>query len=165
MRLVSNSWKLTYRLVVSAHSLNLWDEWLLLELWTLQKKPRRQIGMDFIGPIRGIYRLVVIDIFSRFFRLKAPNSRMVVIALQKWADTFGLFEGIITDGERYFDNKLLLKWFWVNQVEDCLTLPYKHQTNGVITRAIRDMMSMVRKYWAKETINLGKAVWELWSGI
>lgn len=90
-------------------------------------------GLDFLGPVNGIYILVEVDFMKGVVRLdlcSAGNGEHVPGGLDRWVRFKGWMRKVFTDRGTHFMNSEVQGWMSMNEVELIFSLPYDHGSNG-----------------------------------
>lgn len=119
---------------------------------TMTSRPFDTIAIDTAGPLPiddsgNMYIIVSIDIFSRWIELKAAPSTSAedaATALLHVVGRFGVPRMIHSDKGPQFNNSLISHLVAFLEFKQQFTLPYRPQANGVVERAIAEVMKHLR---------------------
>ena len=76
--------------------------------WPKTDKLWSRLHIDYIGPIKGTYFLVIVDSFTKWpevFKCKTPTTKTTIKVLQELCTRFGLLETIVSDNSTPFTSK------------------------------------------------------------
>ena len=119
--------------------------------------PWQQLGMDFLGPIRGKMILVCTDHFSRFPLVEifpgSTGASSTVAVLRKWFGIFGQPLKVTTDNGPPFNSLELAEFFRSHGVRHHRTTPLYPEANGATERCNKGLNKAIRaalaegKHW------------------
>ena len=122
--------------------------------YPLAKHFNERVHIDLLGPLPNNngykYILVMIDAYSRFIQLAPATSKEMEHISQlfysHWISVFGSCEKIVSDNGKEFSNslfKIMAETFGISQY---FTSAYHPQANGMAERAVRLIVTYLRKY-------------------
>lgn len=115
-------------------------------------RPFERVALDILGPLpltgdKNKYILVIGDYFSKWTEAVAlPNQEAVSIAkvlVQEWVCRFGVPRSIHSDQGRNFESKLFTELCGLLQMHKTRTTSYHPQSNGMVERFNRTLLSML----------------------
>lgn len=123
------------------------------------ESPFRRVQMDFIGPISTDsavgYILVIIDCFSRWVELvamdKADGAAVVRAFTTLVLRRHGVPLVVQTDGGSHFVNGKVAAMFEAHGVQHHVTTPYRPQSNGLVERANREVITRMQTFLRRDT--------------
>ena len=101
--------------------------------WTPSDSVWSRIHIDFAGPIKNFYFLVIIDSFSKFvevFKTKEITTNFTIGKLRETFARFRLVDTLVSDNGRQFTSHEFQKFLAVNGIKHILTAPGHPSTNG-----------------------------------
>ena len=113
----------------------------------LPEGPWLELGMDFLGPVRGKMLLVCTDHFSRFplvRTLSTTTASTVIAAIKKWFSIFGLPMKITTDNGPPFSSNEFREFMKTQGVGHHRTTPLYPQANGATERCNQGLNKAIR---------------------
>ncbi|MGL5709134.1 MAG: reverse transcriptase domain-containing protein, partial [Aeromonas sp.] len=124
------------------------------------EKPGDKLGIDILEIKHHDKILVAIDYFSRKIfaqSIKTKEAKKTVKFLNTISKEFQ-FRKILTDNGREFNNNSVKKWCEEKNIKQTFSIPYYHQSNGRIERAIRTIRDACRKIPGATSDKLGKII-------
>ena len=118
-------------------------------------KPNQLITTDLTGPfvstVRGNkYLMVVIDHFTKFIECyPLKNIKAVAVADKlenEWFCRYGITEGILSDGGKQYQSKLMEIIYDMLDVRKFKTTPFHPQCDGQSERTIQTLKMMIKEY-------------------
>uniref|UniRef100_A0A1I8HEZ0 CCHC-type domain-containing protein n=1 Tax=Macrostomum lignano TaxID=282301 RepID=A0A1I8HEZ0_9PLAT len=114
----------------------------------LPQGPWLELGLDFLGPIRGHMLLVCTDYFSRFPLVQTMSGSTaaapVIRTLRQWFSTFGQPVKITTDNGPPFSSAEFNAFLRSQGVHHHRTTPLHPQANGLVERCNRGLNKAIR---------------------
>lgn len=92
-----------------------------------------RIHVDYAGPIKGFYFLVVFDSFSKWvevFKTKTITAAFTISKLRETFCRYGLVDTIVSDNGTQFKCEEFLRFTTENHIKHTFTAPGKPATNG-----------------------------------
>ena len=114
----------------------------------LPEGPWLELGIDFLGPIRGKMLLVCTDLFSRFPLVEifsgTTAASAVISCLRRWFGLFGQPLKVTTDNGPPFTSLELRQFLKDNGVKHRRVTPLYPQANGATERCNRGLNKAIR---------------------
>ncbi|XP_058817303.1 uncharacterized protein K02A2.6-like [Topomyia yanbarensis] len=123
-----------------------------LESWPVPKKPWQRIHLDYAGPIKGQYYLILVDSFSKWPEVIQTKDITSVATLRMLRGVFARFgapETLVTDNGTQFTSEQLEKFCHDNAILHLKTAPFHPQSNGLAERFVDTFKRALRKISAK----------------
>lgn len=101
--------------------------------WQPAQRAWSRIHIDFAGPIKGFYFLIVVDSFSKWtevFKTKSMTSSFTINKLRETFSRFGMVDVIVSDNGCQFTSEEFLQFVKANRIEHIFTAPGHPATNG-----------------------------------
>ncbi|XP_037822131.1 uncharacterized protein K02A2.6-like [Lucilia sericata] len=101
--------------------------------WSPTESVWSRLHIDFAGPIKNKYLLIVIDSLSKWVEVYITNeitSRFTVNKLRELFSRFGLVNTIVSDNGRQFVSHEFKTFLKMNNIKHILTAPGHPSTNG-----------------------------------
>ena len=101
-----------------------------------------RIHIDYAGPIRNRYLLVVIDSYSKWLDVTivpSANSSNTIQSLRTIFSTYGLPEVIVSDNGAPFVSVEFKEFLSKNGIYHTTTPPYQPKSNGQVERAVQTL--------------------------
>lgn len=92
-----------------------------------------RIHVDFAGPVREFYFLIIIDSFSKWvevFKTKCITTNFTISKLRDVFGRFGLIDTLVSDNGRQFTSEEFKVLMRRNNIKHILTAPDHPATNG-----------------------------------
>lgn len=92
-----------------------------------------RIHIDFAGPIKNFYLLIVIDSYSKWvevFKTKQITSEFTISKLDEMFSRYGFVNTIVSDNGTQFTSAIFKNFLIKNNVKQILTAPGHPATNG-----------------------------------
>ena len=111
-------------------------------------EPCCDLAGDLLGPmLSGEYLLVVVDYYSRYFKvaiLKSVTSRRIIDTLETMFSTHGIPISMKTDNGAQFISDEMEKFSQDNGIEHRTSTPLWPQANGEVERQNRSLLKVMR---------------------
>lgn len=101
--------------------------------WVPNDSVWSRIHIDFAGPIRNFYFLIVIDSFSKFvevFKTKDMTTAFTVSRLRELFSRYGIVDTLVSDNGTQFTSHDFETFLSLNGIKHILTAPGHPSTNG-----------------------------------
>ena len=111
-----------------------------LHPWEWPSHPWHRLHLDFAGPVKNKYFLVLVDAHSKWveiFPCSGPTAAETIRNLRKCFSQFGLPVSIVTDNGPCFVSSEFQEFVRNNGIRHSTTAVYKPSTNGLAERAIQ----------------------------
>lgn len=115
--------------------------------WRSEERPWSRIHLDFAGPIKGAYLLIIVDSFSKWievFITKNPNAEFTLEKLYETACRFGLPDTIVTDNGVQFKNIEFETFTASFGIKHVFSAPGFPATNGQAESAVKIVKKGIR---------------------
>ena len=125
-----------------------------LHPWLWPSKPWKRIHIDFAGPLRGHYYLILVDAHSKWpevIHMTSTTSSATIRELRKIFTTFGLPEQLVSDNGPQFVSAEFSQFLKGNSIKHIKSAPYHPSTNGIAERFVQ---SFKRAMLTNETLPL-----------
>ncbi|KXJ80988.1 hypothetical protein RP20_CCG022284 [Aedes albopictus] len=119
-----------------------------LSSWPIPMQPWSRIHMDYAGPFKGKYFLVIVDALTKWPEIYCTNSMTASVTVSKLRETtarFGLPDVIVTDNGTQFDSSLFGAFCEKNGIEHIKIPPFHPQSNGQAERFVDTLKRALRK--------------------
>eukprot|EP00096_Caligus_rogercresseyi_P015395 TRINITY_DN783_c0_g1_i10.p1 TRINITY_DN783_c0_g1~~TRINITY_DN783_c0_g1_i10.p1 ORF type:complete len:755 (+),score=-63.82 TRINITY_DN783_c0_g1_i10:668-2932(+) len=111
-----------------------------LHPWEWPKAPWERIHIDYAGPIKNQYFLVIIDAHSKWlevFPTTTISSNKTIELLSAVFSRFGLPSNIVSDNATCFTSEEFNKFITINKIKLTNSAPYHPSTNGQAENAVK----------------------------
>lgn len=108
--------------------------------WRSEERPWSRIHLDFAGPIKNTYLLIIVDAYSKWievFRTKNTNGEFTLDKLYEISCRFGFPNTIVTDNETQFTNNDFKQFTSEFEIKHIFTAPGFPATNGQAESAVK----------------------------
>ena len=108
--------------------------------WPAASRPMERVHIDYAGPIKGIFYLVIVDAFSRWpeiFETKSTTSTATTRLLQKFFSEHGYPELLVSDNGTQFSSQEFEDYCQKRRICHIRTPPFHPQSNGLRGSSIR----------------------------
>lgn len=122
-------------------------------LWKWPGKPWERIHIDFLGPFRSKYYLVVIDSHSKWlevFTLKSITAEKTIVCLKSLFARFGLPDLVVSDNGRQFCSSDFQVFLQSNGIKHMTTAPYHPMSNGAAENSVKTVKTALKKFLLSE---------------
>ena len=119
-----------------------------LHPWEWPEHPWSRIHVDYAGPIRNRYLLVVIDSYSKWLDVAvvpSANSTNTIQSLQNIFATHGLPQVLVSDNGAPFVSAEFKEFMLKNGIRHTTTPPYHPKSNGQVERAVQTVKRALKK--------------------
>lgn len=116
--------------------------------WITPTRPWSRIHLDFAGPFRNKYFLIIVDAYSRWpelFMVNNTTSATVVNLLRTVFATHGLCDVVVSDNGTSFVSSETKKFLDANNIRHVTTAPYHPATNGLAERMVQTIKDKLQK--------------------
>ena len=110
-----------------------------LSSWPIPAQPWTRLHLDYAGPIRGKFFLVIVDAHSKWPEIFAVNNSTASTTVSKLREIiarFGCPVSVVTDNGTQFDSELFAKFCRELGIEHIKTPPFHPQSNGQAERFV-----------------------------
>lgn len=108
--------------------------------WRSENRPWSRIHLDYAGPIKGVYLLIVVDAFSKWievFVTKNPNAQFTMEKIYESMCRYGLPDTIVSDNGVQFKNGEFDQFTTQFDIKHIFTAPGYPATNGQAESAVK----------------------------
>lgn len=123
--------------------------------WELPERVWSRIHVDYAGPIKNNYFLIVTDAFSKWpevFRTVDITSKFTVNKLREVFARFGLPDTIVSDNGTQFTSEMFKDFMNQNRIRHITTAPAHPATNGAAENCVRSFKNGLAAAVADNTI-------------
>lgn len=120
-----------------------------LHPWIWPEKPWHRIHIDYCGPIRGCYFLVLVDAMSKWveiFSTKSMTSEATINLLRSCFARFGLPAVIVSDNAPYFVSNEFQNYLKLLGIKHMTSTVYKPSMNGLAERMVQTFKGCVLNF-------------------
>ena len=108
--------------------------------WSKAKGPWLRLHIDFAGPVKGKFFLLVVDSFSRWLEVEEvenTSTRETVRVLRRLFATFGVPQCIVSDNGTAFTSGNFGNFLESNGIKHVRTAPFHPSSNGQIEKMVQ----------------------------
>lgn len=119
-----------------------------LQPWSWPADPWARLNVDFLGPYRGRYYLVILDAHSKWLEVEnvsSTSARAVITCFRKLFARFGLPKCIVSDNGPPFSSAEYQTYLNKNGIKRTLVAPYHPSSNGAAENAVRIVKRVLKK--------------------
>lgn len=119
-----------------------------LHSWPWPHEPWARLNMDFLGPFRGKYYLVIVDAHSKWIeveKVSSTSATIVIGALRRLFARFGLPKRIVSDNGPPFSSAEFAKYLSLNGIKHSAVAPYHPASNGAAENAVKTVKRVLKK--------------------
>ena len=119
-----------------------------LHPWQWPDHPWSRVHIDYAGPIKSRYLLVVVDAYSKWLDaaiVPSANSANTIQSLRTMFSTHGLPEVIVSDNGSPFISIEFKEFLAKNGIRHTTTPPYHPKSNGQVERAVQTLKKALKK--------------------
>ena len=119
-----------------------------LSSWPIPGQPWSRIHMDYAGPFKGKYFLVIVDALTKWPEIYCVNSATASNTINKLRESsarFGLPHTVVTDNGSQFDSSLFSEFCTRSGIDHIKTTPYHPQSNGQAERFVDTLKRALKK--------------------
>ncbi|KAK8771151.1 hypothetical protein V5799_025607 [Amblyomma americanum] len=116
--------------------------------WPYPEKPWSRIHIDFAGPLKNRYLLIVTDAFSKWIEVvpvTTPSADATIPCLRTMFAAHGLPDVIVSDNGPAFVSASFREFLQRNGIKHVLTPPYHPASNGAAERAVQTIKTKLKK--------------------
>ncbi|XP_049267997.1 uncharacterized protein K02A2.6-like [Rhipicephalus sanguineus] len=116
--------------------------------WPFPDRPWSRLHIDFAGPLKSRYLLIVIDAFSKWIEampISTPSAEATIPCLRVMFATHGLPDVVVSDNGPAFVSEEFKNFLHRNGIKQVLTPPYHPASNGAAERAVECIKSKLKK--------------------
>lgn len=119
-----------------------------LHSWPWPDEPWTRLNVDFLGPYRGKYYLVLIDAHSKWLEVECvsgTSAAAVISCLRRIFCRLGLPKRIVSDNGPPFSSAEYSSYLEKNGIKRILVAPYHPSSNGAAENAVRLVKQVLKK--------------------
>lgn len=127
-----------------------------LSSWPIPTRPWQRIHIDFAGPLKSAYFLLMIDAYSKWpeiVRTTSLSASTTLKILRSSFSRFGLPEIITSDNGTHFTAECVQRFFNSNGIQHIRTSPYSPMSNGQAERSVDTLKRTLKKLSNDGTID------------
>lgn len=116
--------------------------------WVYPSTPWYRIHVDFAGPIRGTYLLIIVDVHSKWLEVYTVNkitSKITIECLQDCFSRFRLPVVLVSDNGPSLVSSEFEQFLKTNGIKHVTSAPYHSSSNGLAERAVQTIKLVIRK--------------------
>ncbi|XP_037512230.1 uncharacterized protein K02A2.6-like [Rhipicephalus sanguineus] len=116
--------------------------------WPFPQRPWSRLHVDFGGPFKGHYFLVIVDAFSKWVEVlpvTTPSAGATIAALRQVFAAQGLPDIIVSDNGPAFASAEYLAWLTKNGIRRMMVPPYHPASNGAAERVVQTIKDKLKK--------------------
>ncbi|XP_055536158.1 uncharacterized protein K02A2.6-like [Wyeomyia smithii] len=116
--------------------------------WKPPNKVWNRIHVDFAGPVKGFFYLIIMDALSKWvevFPTKTCNAQFVLDKLSECIARFGIFDELVSDNGTQFIATEVRRFLSANGIRHSLTSPGHPATNGAAENMVKTFKSSLLK--------------------
>nr|XP_037285009.1 uncharacterized protein K02A2.6-like [Rhipicephalus microplus] len=135
--------------------------------WPFPEKPWSRLPVDFGGPFKGHYFLVVVDTFSKWVEVlpvTTPSAGATIAALRQVFAAQGLPDLIVSDNGPAFVSKKYLAWLTKNGICRMMVPLYHPTSNGAAERVVQTVKDKLKKSKGGDVrTQVARALFQYWT--
>ncbi|XP_058456713.1 uncharacterized protein K02A2.6-like [Malaya genurostris] len=123
--------------------------------WPKADGPWKRIHLDYAGPIKGMYYLVIIDSFSKWpeiFQTRSMTTFSTIGFLNETFARYGIPDTIVSDNGTQFCSSQFKQFCELSGIIHIRTAPYHPQSNGQAERFVDTLKRSLKKIAKGENI-------------
>ena len=134
---------------------------LPIHSWSFPERPWQRLHIDFLGPLNGLYWLVIVDAYSKWPEAipfnSMPSTKEMLAKFRDIIARFGLPEEISSDNGPQFASTEFQNFCKINGIRSKLSAPYHPATNGEAERFVRTFKQAYKSFkstnWKREAVS------------
>lgn len=119
-----------------------------LQTWPAPKGSWSRVHIDYAGPVKGFYFLVIVDAFSKWpeiFKMSSTTTQKTIEKLRETFARFGNCDTIVSDNGPQFSSMEFQTFCAAIGVKHITSAPYHPQSNGQAERFVKQLKMGLRK--------------------
>lgn len=119
-----------------------------LQSWPLPNKPWERLHIDYAGPFKNYYFLIVVDALSKWpevVKTSSTTSTKTINILESIFATFGYPETLVSDNGTQFTSDEFRKYCEFYQINHIRSSPYHPSSNGQAERFVDTFKRSINK--------------------
>ena len=124
-----------------------------LQSWPIPSKPWERLHIDYAGPVKGNYFLVVVDAHSKWPEIFPTKSITTTTTINKLSESFathGLPDVIVSDNGTQFTSENFKNFCLSRGIVHIRTSPFHPQSNGQAERMVDTFKRALKKMEGEE---------------
>ena len=124
-----------------------------LHPWEWPDKPWQRIHIDYAGPMKNAYYLVIVDAHSKWveiFKTNSTSSAVTIRCLRSCFARFGLLITCVSDNASTFTSAEFQDFMKNNGITHITSAPYHPATNGLAENMVKTFKSAYAKVGEEE---------------
>nr|CAI5835249.1 unnamed protein product [Callosobruchus analis] len=120
---------------------------VLLHQWETPQQPFDRIHIDFAGPFRNQYYLILVDTYTRWPEIhivKDISTKTTITTLRRIFATYGIPRILVSDNGSSFVSYDFKRFLQENGIIHKLSAPYHPATNGMAERCVQTFKQSLR---------------------
>lgn len=120
----------------------------ILHTWEYPSTPWYRIHIDFAGPIKGTYFLIIVDAYSKWLEVYTTSkitSKVTIECLRDCFARFGLPVVLISDNGPSLISNEFEQFLKENGIKHITSAPYHPSSNGQAERCVQTVKIELRK--------------------
>ncbi|XP_031334049.1 uncharacterized protein K02A2.6-like [Photinus pyralis] len=120
----------------------------LVKPWPKTNEVFERIHLDFAGPFKDKYFLIIIDSFSKWpeiFQLNTINTKITIEKLRETFARYGIPKTIVSDNGRQFTSSEMKTFCENNGIKHVFTPPYHPNSNGAAENTVKTFKASLNK--------------------
>ncbi|XP_044755014.1 uncharacterized protein K02A2.6-like [Coccinella septempunctata] len=116
--------------------------------WTTPEGPWQRLHIDFAGPIKGDFFMIVVDAYSKWPEIvntKTTTTAFIIRTLEEIFARFGNPRILVSDNASQFCSQSFQIFCKQNGIDHIRTAPYHPQSNGQVERFVDTFKRALRK--------------------
>jgi hypothetical protein len=108
--------------------------------WEYPKEPWERVHADYMGPIKGVYYLIVVCAYTKWvevFPVKSTTSKVTISKLSETFSRFGYPKFLVTDNGTQFKSYQFKSYTQACGIIQKFSAPYHPATNGQAERFVQ----------------------------
>lgn len=135
----------------------------ILQSWPIENYPWNRIHIDYMGPIKGKYCLIVIDAFSKWlevFLMSSITSEQTIDRLRGLFSRYGLPKTLCSDNGTQFTSHEFKNFLTQNNVTHITSPTYHAASNGAAENSVKTVKNFLIKELntCNNVINLNRSL-------
>lgn len=120
----------------------------LLQSWPVTTQPWQRVHIDYAGPIKNTYYLLIIDSFSKWPEIVETNSITTIATIDILRDVFARYGSpveLVSDNGTQFTSSQFKYFCEVQGIKHTYTSPYHPMSNGQAERFVDTLKRSFKK--------------------
>ena len=115
--------------------------------WEIPTKPWSRIHVDFAGPFKNLYFLIILDAYAKWpevFILKQITTQTTIGKLRETFSRFGILKTIVSDNGRQFTLHIFKQFTDYLNIRHVFTAPGHPATNGAAENSVKTIKNALK---------------------